>query len=188
MERSKVDTLIKQRLESAGILQHVDRDRSQLLDFPEQYFVEIVLNEGSHLESASRIIGELRAELEKEGVQLDTIIRALWKVKDDVQKFPPAVYPETEGTYILAVPFIATLQSGSRVQRVWVDMTPGAYEKLKHAGREDDESLCGTVADFLRLQLSIGGASYWDPIRNPRQKLDDAAVLYLLSHSPVTAA
>jgi hypothetical protein len=187
MERVELERIIKDKLASAGLLDYVDRDKSQLLEFPEEFFLETVLKDGSKLDDANKMVEQVRSDLQSRGVRLDSIVRALWNVKEPVEKFPAAVYPDSEGKHILAIPFAATLESGSRTQRVWVDVTPGAYEELKRTGRHNDEFLCSTVADFLRLQLSYGGASYWDPIRYPRRRLDEADVLYLVSHSPVTA-
>jgi hypothetical protein len=186
MEKAELDRIIKDKLASAGLLEYVDRDKSQLLEFPEEFFLEIVLRDGSKLDDANKMVEQVRSDLQSRGVRLDSIVRALWNVKEPVEKFPAAVYPDSEGKYILAIPFVAILESGSRQQRAWVDMTPGAYDELKRVGRNDDDLLRKIMADFLRLQLSCGGASYWDPIRYPRRRLDEAAVLYLLSHSPVT--
>jgi hypothetical protein len=92
---------------------------------------------------------------------------------------------------VLSLPilrFKVTLESGSTQTDVWVDVTPGGYAQLKQAGQPDEESLKKVVRDFVAIQLSVGGTSYWDPIRYPRQELNEAAVLYTLHHTPVGVA
>jgi hypothetical protein len=192
MERAAVDKLIKENLASAGVLEVVDREKSQLLEFPEDLFVEIVLRDGSKLNDVERTIERIQSDLEGRGVRLDSIVRATWRVRDVEKHFDPSwiVDSSRPGGFLSLpiLPFKVTLESGSSQTDVWVDVTPSGYDQLKQAGQADEESLKRIVRDFLTIQLSVGGTSYWDPIRYPHQELNDAAALYTLHHTPVVAA
>lgn len=41
------------------------------------------------------------------------------------------------------------------------------------------------VKEFLKLELSLGGESYWVSIRDPQKEMNEAAFSYLLGHSAV---
>ena len=84
-----------------------------------------------------------------------------------------------------SVDFRAVLESGRRETEVVVEVGGHALKELRERLGSDDE-LPEAVADFLRLQLSWGGAGYWDPIRYPKQILNGAAASYLLAHRAVT--
>ena len=189
MERDEVNRLITERLRAAGLEQYFDKERSQLLEFPEEYFAEVVLNDGSKLEAADKALDGAREEIERRGARLDHVVRALWKVGKEsvVPGYNPAALPDVLQQGFFSLPFKATLESGSRKQQVGVEITPDGYEELKRIGRCNDDSLQEVVADFLTLQFSIGGAGFWNPIRYPRQEINAGAVLYLLGH-PVSVA
>jgi hypothetical protein len=192
MERAEVDRIVKAGLASNGILAVVDRDKSQLLEFPEEYFVEIVLSDGSKLDEAERILQKIQSDLGDREVRLDSIVRATWRVRDAQRAFDAGwIVDSSRPGGVLSLPilrFKVTLESGSRQTDVWVDVTPGGYEQLKHAGQADERSLKKAVADFVAIQLSVGGTSYWDPIRYPRQELNEAAALYTLHRTPAVPA
>jgi len=192
MERTEVDRIVKEGLDSKGILATVDPDKSQLLEFPEEYFVEIVLSDGSKLDETERVLQQIQSELGNREVRLDSIVRATWRVRDVQRAFDAGwVVDASRPGGVLSLPilrFKVTLESGSRQTDVWVDVTPGGYEQLKRAGHADEESVKKLIGDFVAIQLSVGGTSYWDPIRYPRQELNEAAALYALHHSPVVPA
>jgi hypothetical protein len=37
------------------------------------------------------------------------------------------------------------------------------------------------VREFVKMRVSVGGMSYWDPVRSPERDLTAAAMSYLLS-------
>jgi len=192
MERSEVDRIIREELASAGVLETVDREKSQLLEFPEELFAEIVLSDGAKLNDAQRVMQRIQSDLQGRGVRLDSIVRATWRVRDVERYFDPGWIVDSSrpgGVLSLPIlPFKVTLESGSTQTDVWVDVTPNGYDQLKQAGQSDEESLKRIVRDFVSIQLSGGGTSYWDPIRYPRQELNEAVVLHTLHHAPVVAA
>jgi hypothetical protein len=184
MTEHELNKLLNDRFKSAGLSRYVIRDKSQLLEFPDGFFVEVVLSDASKLGEAERLIASIRAEVEAQQSHLTSILRAVWSVKK-VEKVGPS--RGKSGGIKSSVDFEAILRSGLRETGVVVEVGGHALRKLRERVGGDDQVL-EAVADFLRLQLSWGGAGYWDPIRYPRQALNEAAALYLLTHRPVTAA
>jgi len=166
---------------AAGLLPYFWSERSQFLDFPQGFFVEIVSRAGNKLGEFAAAINELQKET---GEKIDPIVRAAWEVfsVDD-----PAVAYSSQGTPRTAMQFPAVLKAGEAKLPVAVDVSHRAQERLKELGRGDRKSLKGMVRDYLRSQLSKGGASYWDPVRFPCLEINEAAVSYLLMHGIVDA-
>lgn len=192
MEVAEVERIIKQGLASAGALEAFNREKSQVFEFPEDLFAEIVLNDGSRLTEAEAALRQIQSDLEGRGVRLDSIVRASWSVRNIERVFDEGwVVDSSRPGGFLSMPilrFKVTLESGPRQAVVLVDMTPEGFNYLKKVGRSDETSVDKVVKDFVTIQLSVGGTSYWDPIRYPRQEMNEAAVLYTLHHSPVVAA
>jgi hypothetical protein len=189
MDKTEVDEIIVEKLKSAGLLEAVNRDKSQVLDFPEEFFVELVLNDGSKLEETERLIEHVQADLQSRGVRLDSIVRAMWKVREVSKAYDPGwIAVEGRKPGMLTMPFKATLESGNAQTDVWVEMTPSGYNELKRVGQSDEESLKKIVRAFLAVELSVGGTSYWDPIRYERRELNGGAVLHVLQHTPLVTA
>jgi hypothetical protein len=181
MTESELNKSLSERLKSAGLAPYLVREKSQILEFPDGFFAEIVLSDASKLEEANAVVASIRAGVERQGSHLTSIVRAIWSVKQ-VEGVGPA--RGASGGIKSAVDFRAVLESGRREAEVTVQVGRDALRELRQRLGSDT----GAVADFLRLQLSFGGAGYWDPLRYPTQELNSAAVLYLCAHRPVTAA
>jgi hypothetical protein len=191
MDYDELNRLITTKLNEKGLGAHVVRDKSVLLDFPEDNYAEIVLDDAGKISAANEALAEVAAQLKRENEKLEYIVRALWKVQE-VRLAPenkPEAIPELMKPGWFSLRFLATLMSGERDKKeVGVELTPDAYKELRRLGRPTDEdSLKELVGDFLEQRLSLGGESYWDPTRDPYQQLNDRAVLYLHYH-PVPAA
>ena len=184
MTERELGRILSEAFRSVGLSRYVVRDQSQLFEIPEGFFVETVLSDGSKLEEAENLIASIRCEVGAQGSHLIPILRAIWTVKK-VEKV--GVSRGKSGGIKSAIDFRAVLESGSREADVIVEVTSPALQDLRKKVGSDDQIL-ETVKDFLRLQLSFGGAGYWDPIRYPRQVLNEAAVLYLFAHRPVSVA
>ena len=178
--------LIEDRLGAAGLARYLDEAKEQYLEFPDGFFAEIVLKEGSKLSEAQRIVKSIEEELRERGVELDAIVRAIWEVID-VEK--AGIAPGSVGNQRL----IAVLRSGDRECSVTVDMTAsalgtvlGAFRQggLREYGEDRDIVLKQVVSEFVRLELSYGGESYWDPVLHPHLELNEAALSHLMIHSP----
>lgn len=188
MTSTELERRIREQLQAAGLLQALDEHRSQFLEFPDGFFVEIVLNDGSKLADTERIVREVRESLKNGEGDVDAIVRSIWAV-ENIGDPHPAV--SISGGIKTAWNFPATLVSGGRRTEVEVEVTMSAIDAIKHQVKEAAEKvdekavMKEIVKEFLKLQLSFGGESYWDPIRTPKQELNDAALLYLRVHSPV---
>lgn len=190
MEHDELNRLIMTRLNEAGVGHHLVKEKTALLAFPEEDYAEIVLDDAGKIPAANETLSKVAAQLKRENQRLDYIVRALWEV-EEVRFAPdhkPEAIPDLMNQGIFSLRFLATLRSGQQVKEIGVELTPSAYEELRRLGQPTNEnSLKDLVRNFLKLQLSFGGESYWDPIRYPGQQLNDGAVLHLHYH-PVPAA
>jgi hypothetical protein len=182
MTEHELNKSLSEAFKSAGLSRYLVREQCQLHEVPEGFFVEIVLTDGSKLDEAENLITSIRAEAEAQGRHLICILRAIWSVKR-VEKVGPSL--GKSGGIKTSVNFRTILESGRRETAVEVEVGAHALKELRERLGSDDE-LLEAVADFLRLQLSWGGAGYWDPIRYPKQILNGAAASYLLAHRAVT--
>jgi len=190
MTSFELGNLIKDRLSVAGLGQHLDETKEQYLEFPEGFFAEVVLKDGSRLSEAQRIVKSIEEELSKQGIEMDAIVRAVWEV---VRVEKAGIAPSGSAG---AQRLIATLRSGERECRVTVDMTGNALAMvlaalaqggLREYGPDRDAAVVGIVREFVRLELSYGGESYWDPILHPELTLNENALAYLTMDSPAKA-
>lgn len=189
MTSFEVGELIKDRLSAADLARYLDDAREQYLEFPDGFFAEVVLKDGSRLSEAQRIVKSVEEELRKQGVELDAIVRAIWEVVT-IRKGGMAPSPANGQR------FVATLRSGSRECEVRVDM-PGialasvlaefARGGLRDFGADEDTVLKQIVSAFLRVELSLGGGSYWDPLLYPERTLDENALQYVTMHTAAKA-
>jgi hypothetical protein len=150
----------------------------------------------TRLDDVEKIVRHTAQELKAQGIQLDSVVRALWEI-DDVSYVGPS--RSSDGGLRAAYEFQVTLKSGTRLHRVIVDVSWGAMEFLQQKlglknfisrregalqkGHLSDEMVANTVRSFIQHQLSLGGTSYWDPVLYPRRDLNDAAMLFLLGQS-----
>jgi hypothetical protein len=182
MTERELNKSLSEGLKSAGLSRYLVREQCQLSEVPEGFFVETVLSDGSKLEEAENVIASIRAEVEAQGTHLICILRAIWSVKE-VEKLGPSW--GKSGGLKSSKDFRAVLESGRREAEVVVEVTVDALKELQEKLGSDDQML-EAVAEFLRLQLSWGGAGYWDPIRYPKPILNGPAASYLLAHRAVT--
>ena len=180
MTDSEMDALLKENLRKAGVQTVVDWAKYFLFPTPEGVLAEIVLTDASKLEEAEMAIDKARRELERQGIALLPTVRAVWQVESVEPQFRSEEIERriTEGFF--GLPFVATLRSGSREQKVGVELMPGAYGGLELAGRSVDD-LIKVVTEQLKGWLSVGGAGYWDPIREPRRIVGGGQISYILS-------
>lgn len=187
MTSFELGNLIKDRLGAVGLSQYLDDAREQYLEFPDGFFAEVVLKDGSKLSEAQRLVNSIEEELRKRGVELSAIVRALWEVVG-VEKAGMAPQGSQR--------FVATLRSADRECKVTVDMTGNALAMVRGAfgqgglrefGADRDTALRQIVQEFVRLELSHGGQSYWDPTLHPELVLNEDALSYLTMHNPAKA-
>jgi len=197
MTSVQLEDLVEHQLREAGLLQFVSREHSQYLDLEDGLlFLELVVTDGTPLNDIEKIVRRTSDQVKAQGGKLDSVVRALWWV-EEVHYVGPSRSPN--GGLRAAYAFEVTLLSGARRQRVTVDVSWSAVEFLRNklglgrfvSGSENalqrghltDELLGETVRTFTEHELSLGGTSYWDPIRYPQRDLNDAAMLFLVGQS-----
>lgn len=180
MTTVEIERSIKEELRAADLLKYVDPEQEQFLQFPDGFFAEVVLNDGSKVAEVESVIRGVKERLRTEGVELDEIVRPIWKVAKIERGGPSVSFPGLEP----AVRFRVALESGSLVCHVTVDVTEGALalirEKLHDTKAPEDLALIELVHEFMKMELSLGGQSYWDPRRDSRLELDAGAFMYLM--------
>ncbi len=159
---------------------------SQFLDVGAGVFVELVVSDGSKLPKFEEVIAATKNEFQ--GLEIDSVVRAVWFVKS-VRHIGIASSSDSPRA---ADAFEAILQSGTRTTTVQVDITWDAFEHLKTAlqseGRRDTgqelvELGADKVKQFLALQLSLGGTSYWDPVRYRHREINEPTMAYIMRRS-----
>ncbi|HXY77725.1 MAG TPA: hypothetical protein VEH47_02870 [Candidatus Acidoferrales bacterium] len=186
MTATELEKLIREELTRAGLWQLVDQHKSQFLEFPDGLFAELVLNDGSKVVDVERIAREVRQEVKKQGSDLDVIVRSMWAVKE-IGNPIPAIAPS--GGLMAAWRVPVTLVSGDARRDVQVDVLYSVVLEIKQriAGKGLDETSAvkEIVREYIEMELSRGGESYWDPIHYPQQEINGSALVYLFMHTPV---
>jgi hypothetical protein len=188
---TQVEELIDRQLREAGVSNVVNKAHSQFLDMPDEMFVEIVLDDATHLEDVEKIIRNTTQELKSQGIILDSVVRALWEILD-VSFVGPS--RSADGGLRTASLYDVTLKSGNRQHHVAVDVYWGAVEFLKQKrglGKLTSKSrrefqtdvVAKAVWSFVQDQLSQGGTGYWSPVLYPRREMNDAAMLFVFGQS-----
>jgi len=182
-----VEQSVRGALQEAGLLQYLDEDQTQFLEFPDGWFAEVVVKDGSKLLEVERIVERYKEHLRRtDAGDLDEIVRPVWSIAKIERVGPSISFPGLEP----AVRFGVTLQSGSLSCEVKVDLTEGALalirERLHETKAPEETALQEIVREFVNLELSHGGESYWDPRRGARLELGAAAFMYLMGHRDPT--
>jgi hypothetical protein len=181
MTATELENAIRRKLEGLGLLRFVWQERSQFLDVPGGAFVEVVLRDGAKIKEVLDAVSEVKSE---KNVDFELIVRAAWElygVED------PGIAYSPQGTPRFAIEFPVVLKAGEAKLPIAVAVTYLAQQHLKQIGRGDTQTLKQIVKDYVRLKLSLGGASYWDPVAYPYLEINDAAVSYLMSRGVVSA-
>jgi hypothetical protein len=185
MTVTDLEQSVKRSLRAADLLQYLDEEQSQFLEFPDGWFAEIVVKDGSKLAEVESIVQRFKTDLQQQKVgELDEIVRPVWTVAPPIERGlgPSVSFPGLEP----AIRFTVTLQSGSLGCRVTVDVTEAALglirERLRQTKVPEDAALQEIVSEFVKLEISHGGTSYWDPRRDSRLELNAPAFMYLMGH------
>jgi hypothetical protein len=187
MTSTELENLIRAKLDSSGLLPVVDEFRSQFLEFPDGFFVELVLTDGAKLVDVERVGREVREFLRKQNVDLNVIVRAIWAVREVGDPRPPV--SDASGNLGLGWRIPVTLTSGSRTEQVEVavlyDVVLDLKRKTEAKGWSEGSAIREVVKEFVELELSLGGESYWDPLRDRKLEINGSALSYLFMHTPV---
>jgi hypothetical protein len=197
MTSVQLEDLVEHQLREAGLFQFLSREHSQYLDLGDGLlFVEVVLTDATPLIDVEKIVRRTSDQVTAQGGRLDSVVRALWKV-EEVRYIGPSRSPN--GGLRAAYAFEVALRSGDKRHPVIVDVSWSAVEFLRsklglgkfvsgsqnalQKGHITGELLGERVRSFIEHELSLGGTSYWDPIRYPQRDLNDAAMLFLVGQS-----
>ena len=180
------ETTVKKDLVAAGLQDFINWKSSQFLDCGSEFFVELVLNEGSKISEAERLLAREVELLGGHNEILDGVVRAAWEV---LEIKPLGQVISSNGFPRASKAFIAELKSGNATCIVEVDMTYSAIELLrrKRSGTAHSNGKCvpanevGAIRRYLEHQLSYGGTSYWNPLKYSRRELNEAGMYYLCS-------
>jgi len=187
MTSSELENLIRAKLQDSRLLQVVDEFKSQFLEFPDEFFVELVITDGAKLVDVERIAREMRESLRKQSIDLDVIVRAIWTVREVGDPCTPADASGNPQLGRWRVP--VTLASGGLTQQVEVDVLYTVVLDLKNRiagkGWSEASAVKEVVREFIEMELSLGGESYWDPIRYSKREINGSALSYLFMHTPV---
>jgi len=188
MTATELEKVVREGLSRNGLWELVDRHKSQFLEFPDGLFAEIVLVDAAKLEDTEVVLQEIRQSLKRQGSELDAIVRANWTIESIGDPSPARA---SSGGIRAAWAFPVKLVCGGAAAQVEVDVTYSALLEIRNrlvgASESGDEKsiMKDVVREFLNLELRLGGASYWDPIRYPQKELNEAALSYLLIHGMV---
>jgi hypothetical protein len=178
---------LKQRVldefESIGLLKCLDTETSAFNELP-RFFetshlcMRLVLDDVGAVAAASNVAAEIKRDLERQGIELEYEIRALWKVanvsSDVLEDSGPAGLMPADH-------FHAEVESGSAKRLVDIHMSAGArsyiQQCLAHVSPEDRQSaICKMLAACLNQKLSSQGEEYWDPVLYHGRDLEVADV------------
>ncbi len=188
MTATDLEKLVRAELTKTGLWQLVDLHKSQFLEFPDGLFAELVLTDGSKQVDVERIGRDLRESVKKQNVELDLIVRSVWTVKTIGD--PP--YGSQTGRWRIPV----TITSGVAMQAVEVDVLYEVVLDIKRriaergldknsAVQAETSAVKEIVKEFVEMELSLGGESYWDPVQHCRREINGSALAYLFMHTPV---
>lgn len=184
MTAAELEKTVREELTNAGLWSDVDERKSQFLEFPDGLFAEIVLNDGTKLAEAERVVGLLKVESKLDRQELDAIVRANWTIQ---RVDGPESAIVVRGGIRPAWQFTASLKSGGLSKEVVIQVTMSAVEAIKrnivNSGETVDETAAikEVVKEFLKLRLSFGGESYWDPLDDQPLELSEDALHYWFS-------
>jgi len=177
MTAEQFEQSVRERFQAAGLLSSFDADRSQVLEFPDGLFVEIVVRDGTRLQEFQKVVNELSSQAHE---KVDAIVRAEWKLSR-VGDPQPAYSMQTGGPRAAEL-YPADLESGAAHQQVWVEVTLLAKLFFRDHGIDGDE-IKTVVGEFVNEQLRKGGASYWDPVRSPNLEINGDTARQIVSRS-----
>lgn len=174
MAVADVESKFEEKIRLAGLLPFFSASESHFQDFEGDLFVEIVARDSTKLPEFGRIAEEVKAE----NPSVSAVVRAHWEVEgvgDPVQS-----YNMQTGTPRTAELYPVILRSGNGEKKVWVEVTTLASMVLAERGF-DSAAIKRVVHDFVIERLTIGGASYWDPIRLPQLEINGDMAEHIVS-------
>jgi hypothetical protein len=168
-----IEASLREALGREGLLNFVDFGQSQFLDLGSEFFLEVVLKDGSKEERVNAILKDLSEKADPNGSRVEWLVRSVWKVKEigDVQQ----AYG-TNGWPVAATVLPVTLTSGSKEAVVQVLVTTLATSTLRRVmGKEPP--LQNLVSAYVESLLRRGGKQAWNPALRGTLEISEASAL-----------
>ena len=183
MTEAELERRVKERLNEAELLVHLDGSGSQFLEVPGP-FVELVMNDGSKLPQARQVVDALRVEFREQDLELDAVVRALWQIAS--VNYVGQCRSES-GSIRTAECYSVSLACGLGRKVVTVEVGYGAIETVRATlGSKwpsevtaSNEAMERMVRAFVQEHLDQGGTSYWDPERNAILQMNAATLQHV---------
>lgn len=165
----EIKTLIQQALQSEGLWDSVNQERSQFLNVGHPY-THLILNDASKYE---QVIEAMRVFKLNSAKDLEYVIRSAWEIVAVEYRGP---YHDAVGNLYMSSDIGVTLRSQSRIQTLRVavsDMASRALQEISGAAENDYErhkqDMVNAVQQYVEILLSGGGRdNSWDPLWQKR--------------------
>lgn len=176
MTVEQLNTRLNSELERSGLQASFVRDKSQVLEMSDGFFLELVINNWARLQDASGVAKRLQDAVKNDKERLDYVVRALWEVEEIGD--PVIAYGEN-GSPRTAVQYPVVLRSGEKRIQVGVEVTYLASEHLKELGFRNRNDVKQLIRTYIEKQLRLGGTSYWDPEKYPVVEINSSTASYV---------
>jgi len=165
---------VQRRLEETGLIEFLDDGESGCIENASEFFVELVLHDGSLIEQGEGLVLELAKTFrQKHGhIRVSGVVRAHWtvgKVTHVGNCWGESGAPKSSEC------FKAELESGSGYQIIEIEVTPSAFEEIERTLGSGDQFVQQVIRKLLEHDLNKGGLSYRHPIKHPKQYINDIA-------------
>ncbi len=176
-EAARVEEMLIRKLREENLSNVLRMDKTQFLDMDDYVFGEVVISDGAELDRVEGIVAGLVETLIARGTRVDSIVRAVWEVTD-IRDHGTA-YGQ-DGAPRAAHEFYVGLKSGTRSETIVVEIGWGTMESFK---RKSDREIAEIIRTFVNCELKRGGTSYWDPLKDSRVELSEAAIAFIAARA-----
>lgn len=173
-EFMEFSSVVQARLEQTGLIEFLDEAKSTCIENGSEFFVELVLHDGSEIAHGEELILEIAKAFKQkhEHIRVSGVVRAHWSINGIT---PLGHCHDESGLPKNSECFTVQLESGKGRQAVQVEVTPSAFEEIDRTLGTGDQFVNQVIRKLLEHDLNKGGESYWHPIRHPRQYLSQIA-------------
>ncbi len=173
-EFGEFSSLVQQRLEQTGLIDSLDESASTCIENGSEFFVELVLNDGSKISTGEELILAIAKAFKQkhENIRVSGVVRAHWSINSITYR---GSCRDELGMLKSSECFGVELESRSGRQVVEVEVTQSGFEEIARSLGAGNEFVEQVIRKFLEHALNKGGESYWHPIKHPKQYLNDLA-------------
>ena len=173
-EFAEFSSLVQQKLEQTGLIDFLDESVSTCIENGFEFFVELVLNDGSEIKRGEDLILEIAKAFNEEhkDIRVTGVVRAHWSIKNITYR---GNCHDESGLLKSSECFGVELESGKGRQVVEVEVTPSGFDEIARRLGTGNYFVEQVIRKLLEHDLRKGGESFWHPIRHPKQYLNDVA-------------